>query len=71
MNMRHERLVTFVGAGEMFDSKMDCAINFSVQEFMDGGSLDGRLWDKPQNAVTWCEKLTWAHDVCEVCLSDY
>jgi hypothetical protein len=66
MSMPHARLVTFIGAGQLFDSKMEQLISFSVQEFMSGGSLDGRLWDQPQGYVTWGEKLQWAADVCEV-----
>jgi len=54
-----------IGAGTKFEEDIAQFINFSVQEFMSGGSLDGKLWNTPQESVTWHEKLTWAADVCE------
>ena len=34
-----------------------------VTEFLAGGSIDTKLWDKPLDSLSWKEKLVWAHDV--------
>lgn len=39
--MRHERLVTFIGAGEMLDQRSREMVLFQVEEYMERG--DARL----------------------------
>jgi len=66
MGMQHDRVVTFIGAGEMpHPSDPSIPILFTVMEYMSGGSLNYRLWDKPHQSVTWRERLTWALDTAE------
>jgi len=65
MGVEHQRIVKFLGAGEMHDDSTHIDTLFTVQEFMAGGSLDTRLWGEPLQSVTWLERLTWACDVAE------
>ena len=65
MNLRHERIVSFIGAGQIFDKTLAQNVSFSVGEYMSGGSIDRRLWDTPYHSITWDEKLVWAADICE------
>jgi serine/threonine protein kinase len=57
MLIRHERLVSFMGAGETDGYR------FLVVELMSGGSIEGKLWNTPQNTLTKRTRLIWAHDV--------
>ena len=57
MLVRHERLVSFMGAGEMGGYR------FLVVELMTGGSIEKKLWGTSQNTLTKHTRLLWAHDV--------
>jgi len=65
MSVHHPRLVEFIGAGQMFDKKNQGNVSFCVVEFLDGGSLNTRLWGKPRESVTWQERLRWSLDTSE------
>lgn len=38
---------------------------FMVQEYMSGGSIDGRLWDQPLESLSEFQRLVWACDIAE------
>merc|ERR1711871_949549 len=59
MSMKHERIVKFVGAGNIWHSELQEFVLFLVQEFMTGGSLDKRLWHTDPASVTWSERVQW------------
>lgn len=58
MRTRHPRLVMFLGCGTLNDGTV-----FMVCEFMEGGAMDGYLWDKPP--VPWTHKLQVLLDVAD------
>ena len=66
MAIQHERLVTFMGAGEVADER-SCGepVLFMVQEYMSGGSIDRRLWDQPLDSLSDEHRLVWACDIAE------
>merc|ERR1712072_1486296 len=65
MNMKHERIVKFIGAGSIMHPQLQDPVLFLVQEFMSGGSLDKRLWHTPLSSVSWTERMQWLSDVAE------
>ena len=65
INMAHERLVKFVGAGELYDERFDQNVLFIVQEFASGGSINNALWNTRPESLTWNTRLQWASDIAE------
>jgi len=67
INMQHPRLVKLLGAGTMANSRdpRGPPTRFTVQEYLNGGSIDKRLWETPRASVEWAERITWASDVAE------
>jgi len=68
LKMKHDRIVIFIGAGEMFVPEWDCTTLFIVQEFMSGGSIDGALWHPnptQRDSLSWKERVQWASDIAE------
>ena len=63
-NLRVDRLVEFIGAGEMVGPSGHNQL-FNVQEFLSGGSIDTRLWAQPLESVTNLERIVWACDAAE------
>lgn len=49
----------------MVDPNSSMPVLFIVQEYVSGGSIDSRLWDKPRESVTDWERITWACDTAE------
>ena len=65
MGMTHERLVVFIGAGEMQDPRTGTTVLFQVVEFMEQGSLDKIVWNTSRDSVTWSRRVQWACDIAE------
>eukprot|EP00940_MAST-03C_sp_MAST-3C-sp2_P001202 g1202.t1 len=57
MVLRHERLVSFFGAGECDEFR------FIVTELMSGGSIERKLWGTAVSSLTNRSRLVWALDV--------
>ena len=63
---RHERLVLFLGAGRMGDGQV-----FLLYEFMDGGSLDTKLWSRGRSEKgddglsKWIQRMQVLLDVAD------
>ena len=63
IKMEHERLVKFIGAGEIYDELFEEQVLCIVQEYLSGGSINNALWNKPLDSLTWDIKLQWAIDI--------
>lgn len=59
MRLRHERLVSFLGAGESTAE----GVRFMVVELMTGGSIEKMLWGTSPTSLTTRTRLVWATDV--------
>jgi len=68
MAVPFERLVEFIGCGEMqhpnpmYDGERT---QFCVLEYMNGGSINQRLWNKPRDTVSDKERFDWARDIAQ------
>eukprot|EP00939_MAST-03C_sp_MAST-3C-sp1_P001468 g1468.t1 len=57
LQLRHDRLVRFFGAGRMRGRR------FIVSELVNGLSIERRLWGTSQNTLNNRSRLVWARDV--------
>ena len=65
MTLQHERVVEFMGAGTITDTRLDEEVLFMCQEFATGGSIDRALWGTQLDSLTWALRVQWACDIAE------